>query len=712
MPRPVDERKTVVAPVPIQQEPTQQLGVFAPMDVRAPQTSSFSGLAQALGVLAPVATGALAQRADATTKADAAEGQADAELAQVDPERVKQSRAYADAAHQVEITKQYQQAQSTVEEWAATNLDATKPFTEQTAAIDARMKQELGGLAKDPRAAAIIAPRYQKFIEGASNAIVSRQVEARANEALATAQADVASDLQAGGDGRYAEQVAHLTPLLGDRTKAVQAVVGMYIDHAHDVAAKGGDWKAVYAALPSDITLPDGTKIPGPARSPALHDAIVRGKAAAQQAFNAYAEPIRAQQQLHVLTQLENMASHGGMITEAMIKPYILPGPNGEPPLLSADRGASLITQASNKREQLAKEHTVRTNFLVPDWQRYLNQVDPTDPKGQRKLTQGDFQTAYDQQLGMATNGFADVQDTATKAVALTKQVGGGLVSSTLKAQLTGAASRTTPAEAVKMLPAFQTLQAAGQLPAYLSPEQIAFYNNIAIQVSQNQGNGASSVEALTQAASRYEPSQVKAMVDDQLPEARKQFDSINTDAPWYTIGVKKNLADYATPAQVWAIAEPLMRKTLADNGGNVAKAVQAVKRTIVDSYAPVTIQGQKVLMPLHGQYADPEVLQEQLDFISDELVPKMAKAAGLTKEESADLAWQVSQLPGQVPELVVIHKTTGVEVPQIKPVTLSSALAEGAPLRRKQMDTEARAAAERDKHPLPGQGTPLYMQH
>src|SRR5690348_1660520 len=94
MPRPVVEQKVTVSATPAPESRAPQLGVFAPMDVRAaPAGGGFQGLAQALGVLGNVGGTAMAQRADATAKADAAEGQADAELAQVDPERAAHTTA-------------------------------------------------------------------------------------------------------------------------------------------------------------------------------------------------------------------------------------------------------------------------------------------------------------------------------------------------------------------------------------------------------------------------------------------------------------------------------------------------------------------------------------------------------------------------------------------------------------------------------------------
>src|SRR5690348_2478056 len=399
MPRPVSEQKTVVAPVNTQPTSTPQLGVYAPLDgvrAAAPQ-SPLTSLMTALQTAMPGATQLAAGHVRQQAKDDTNAGTTDAELAQVDPERLARSTAYADAVHKVNVLKQYRDAEAQTTEWAATNLDASAPFTDQVKAIDGQMKAQLGGLAKDPKAAAVIAPLYGHFITNTANRIVAQQADARQNEALDTIGSTIAASLAAGGNGDYAGSVDTLTHILGDRTEAVKRVVGMYIDHAQDVAAKGGDWQHVFDSLPTSIKLKDGTTIPGPGRSPALHDAIARGKAAAQEVFNAYMEPQRSQQQLDVMTHLDSVARHGGLITEEALKPYITPGPDGQKPLLSAEQAASYIDRARDKAEELAKERAVRSQLAVtPDWYSMLNQIDPTDPKGKRVITMEDIQRGFE----------------------------------------------------------------------------------------------------------------------------------------------------------------------------------------------------------------------------------------------------------------------------------------------------------------------------
>lgn len=709
MPRPVVEQKTVVAPVQVGQEQAPQLGVYASMDgLRAPSSSGFSGLAKALGVLNNVGGTAMAQRAERTQQVDTQAGTADAELGQVDQKKLADSEAYASAVHKVSVQRQYLQAEAATQEWAATNVDKTKPFTEQTALIDAHMKQQLGGLAKDPVAAAVIAPLYTKFINKQANDIVGEQVQAKQNEAIDTIKGTIAQSLANGGDGDYVGQVATLTPILGDRTKAVKAVTQMYIDHAQDVAAQGGDWKHVFDSLPTDITLKDGTKIPGPGRSPALHDAIVRGKAAAQDAFNDWYEPQRSKQILDVMTHLDNVADHGGVITEKSLEAYIAPGPDGQKPLLTPAQAAGYIDRARAKREQLAKEASARQQLqLDPNWERLVGTVDPSDPKGKRTFTKEGFQKAFDQTIGMATGGndYTQPQNVAT-AIAATKTY--HLTSSSLKAQITTAASRMTPVAAVKMLPAYAALKAAGQASAYLSPEQQAFYENLYIRQA-NGGKGAST-EQLEKDASKYDPEQIARVVNANMPVARKAFAKAQMSSGHWYVGDTK-FSDFANSAMVEQEGDHLLRITLADTGGNVDAAVKAVTETINDRYYPIAIGGHKVLLPNDG-YRTQEQAQQNFDILSGEWMQGKLKDAGYTKAESENATFNVIQMPGQDPELEIVDADTGLPYPKVPTFPLNSAL-HNADLRRRQLlDQEQRAEKKQMKNLSPDAGTPLYMTH
>lgn len=692
MPRPVVEQKVTVSAIPAPESRAPQLGVYAPLTgLQAPQSSTFAGLANALGVLGKVGGTAMLQRADATAKADAAEGQADAELEQVDPERAARSRAYADAAHNTNIVRQYQDAEAATTEWAATNLDASKPFPEQTAAIDAEMKRRLGALAQDPRAKAIIAPRYQKFIEGAANGILSKQVEARANEAVDTVQRDIATDLANGGDGRYSEQVQRLTPLLGDRTKAVQRVVGMYIDHAVDVAGQGGDWRKVFASLPSDITLPDGTKIPGPGRSPALHDAIARGQDAAQRAYNGFIEPQRAQQQLHAMTQLDNTARHGGLITEAMLKPLITPGPNGEPPILSAAQAAGYMDRARDKAEQLAGEAAARQTLqLTPNWAALVGQQDPSDPKGKRVFSQEGFQRAYDQTLGMATQGFT-APDTVQQAIALTRQ-NPGLTSTNLKLQL--AAAVNDPQAAGKMLPVFEALQDAKQAGQYLDTEQRTFYQTLAGKVNPSAPDAANTAAVMNTAIS-YDPERGARLIADN----RKAVSDLvvkQVGGGWFGFGATK-LDDFANAGQVKIDMDKRIADAIVATNGNRTQAAAIVNRQVKDDYVPIATQGRMLL--IHDKYGEGRAtVQANFDAISSELIPDLAKRAGLTREQAKEhLGWQV--YPGAGGKAMVqVTDDMGQSIDSIAPFTLDWMMQKGSAIRQRNKDAARRDAAANAK--------------
>lgn len=723
MPRPTQQQKIVVRATPAPESQAPQLGVVAPIDgVRAaPAGSGWQGLAQSLGMLTNAAAPVIQANMGARQKADTADGQADAILGQVDPERVKRSTAYADASHEVNVIKQYQAAQDAVMARAATELDAGKPYPDQAAQLDQWMKEELGGLAQDPRAKAIIAPRYQKFIENATNGILKNQVEARANEALDTTKADIASSFTASGTIDIGSAVNRLTPLLGDKVKARDAVVNMVNDLAVDTASKGGDWKAVIGTLQQDITLPDGSKIPGPGRSPASHDAILRATDAAQKAYNAFKEPQHAESQAHLFVQLGEMMDKGQLITEKMLTPYLQPGADGSPPLLTATQLASYVNANRDRRAQLAKEHAVRQYMIGPGWQNALNQrfsLAPTgqlvpDPQGKIIYTKDDAQKGYDQHLSQTSANFADPKDTATKAVALTKAINGGLGSSTLKAQLAGAANRSTPEAALAMLPAYDIIHAEGQDALYLTPAQSVYYENLRFrqQNPTNPHDPEASRKALLQAAAQYDPTQVKHILDTSLPEARKAIGTVSEGSHWYKLWMDggPNLADFASTSQFAAISDPLLKQSLLDSGGNVDAAVQATRTAILAHYAPVEINGVRALLPKDGTMTNEEI-QGSLNSISHVVVPALAKAASANKEQAERATWQPIQLPGQLPVVQVIDGDTGLPIPGADVMLLSDILAMGKSHYAKLRDRINRAEADRVKHPEPNQGTPLYI--
>lgn len=654
MPRPVVDRKVVVTATPAPESHAPQLGVFAPLDVRAPQSgsaSAFQGLAQALGVVGQVGGTAMAQRADATAKADATAGQADAELEQVDPERAAHSRAYADAAHDTNIIRQYQDAEAAVTEWAATNLDASKPYTEQTAQVDARMKQALGGLAKDPRAKALIAPRYQKFVEGAAGQILSRQVEARANEALDTAKGDIAADLAAGGDGRYPEQVQRLTPLLGDRTKAVQAVVGMYIDHAQDVAAKGGDWQHVFNSLPNDITLPDGTKIPGPGRSPALHDALTRGRAQAQQAYNEWAQPQHDVAQAQLFVDLQARAHRGEAITLEALKPYLAPGADGTTPMLTPSQAAGFVETAARQREAIAAQNAARQTLQVmPNWQTMIGQVDPTDPKGKRVLTREYFQKAFDVMAAQASNGFQNPD----AALALSAQY--NLPSTAIHEMLSTVANPASAKAAVAQLPLYEKVKAQGLASMYLSPEQTAFLDYLSTK-----HHAGATPDDLVQAGSRYRPEEAKRIASQSVNEAMDKL--LASDEPgtgWFGSNVRgTKFREYANQPMVKATARKQLEALMIANGGDVDGAVAGVRSMFGQHWMPVELNGHDVLIPRQGRRADgsrmtydPAVLNGVLSFLSATHAPEAAKRAGAANYKTA--RFRIVALPGADAEVEI----------------------------------------------------------
>lgn len=709
MPRPVQQRVQVRA-APEQAPGSPTSGVYAPVSgVRAaPASGTMAGLVSALGPLLqagmPIAKTAVAVRA----KHDEEAGAADAALGQVDPKRAKASILYADAAHRVSVIKQFDDAQNTVTSRAATDLDHSLPYQEQVKQIDAWMKEQLGPLAQDAKAAAVIAPRYQHFIETAATNIVEQQAQARYNEARDATRSDLGSAIANGGltPELYGQYVDTLTHLSGDRTTAVADVVSTYGDAALDIASKGGDWKAVFKAIPTSIKLADGTTIPGPTIGGGKnHDAIVRAQDAAQRAYNAHMEPKLDIARASLYTHLDSQARAGALITLKGLQPYLEPGKDGTPPLLSPVQAAGYIDAAARKREELAKKAAARDVLLLGDgWQRYLGSKDASG----KVITKHRVQEQFDELLNHATENFTSKGSVDT-AIAAGQRY--NLPSTSLKAQLTTVASPTSAKAAVTQLATYEKIKAAGQTAMYLTPDQTTFYENLAVR----QKAGATP-DDLVAAASRYRPEELTAVVNQNLPKAVEQFSAAVAHDNWGPFNTK--FSDYSNTAQVNAAATQQLRVALADNGGNIPAAVKAVQESMQQHWAPLDLGENKVLIPKNAG-VDPSTLQDAVTLMSTKWVKDMAKSAGADQDLQDRATWQATSLPGQGTELEVIDPRTGIQIPGTPRLPLQDVLRKAENVRTKQSVQAMHEAQQRTKDRQdmisqhnPYQGTPLYMTH
>lgn len=709
MPRPVQQRVQVRA-APMQEPGSPTSGVFAPIQgVRAgPAGGTMANLASALGPLLdvgmPIAKAAVHRQAVEDDQA----GAADAALGQVDPKRAKASILYADAAHRVSVIKQMDDAQNAVIEKASTDLDHSLPYQDQVKQIDSWMKEQLGPLAQDPKAAAVIAPRYQRFIETAATNIVQQQATARYNEAIDTTRSDLGNAIANGGltPELYGQYVETLTHLSGDRTAAVSDVVSTYADAAYDVASKGGDWKAVFKAIPTSIKLADGTTIPGPTVGGGKnHDTLVRAQDAAQRAYNEHMEPKLDQRRAAVMVDLDAKARAGALITLKGYSYLLEPGADGTPPVLSPAQLAGYIDATNRKREELAKAGAAKDVLLLGDgWQRYVGTTDATG----HVITKHRVQEQFDELLNHATNNFADKGSVDT-AIAATARF--NLPSSSLKAQLTTVASPSSAKAAVNQLGAYEKIKAAGQTPLYLTPDQTTFYENLAAR-----DKAGMTTDDLVKAASRYRPEELATVVSSNLPKAMEQFNSavaLDNWGPWNT-----HFGDFSNTVQVRAEATRLMRVALADNGGDIPGAVKSVQETMQQHWAPLDLGGSRVLIPKVGKY-DPSQLQSALTTLATEWVPDMAKAAGANKDLQGRATWQATSLPGQGTDFEVIDPLTGIRIPGTPRITLDDLIKEAQDVDAKKharnaMDSQQRTRDRQEiiRENRPFRGTPLYLTH
>lgn len=179
MPRPTSEGAAPVQPGGFAPSSMQNIGlqVTAPLDVNAAPTQA-SALAKALGVAWEQAEPAVLKHIRNQAQSEAAKGEADAALGNVDPEMARKSEAYGVGAHRVVVEQQTLSALNDARQLAETEW-ATLPAHDFNSAgngainsnqgligkIDDYLRSRLNGLDKDPAAAKVMAPMIQNFMK-------------------------------------------------------------------------------------------------------------------------------------------------------------------------------------------------------------------------------------------------------------------------------------------------------------------------------------------------------------------------------------------------------------------------------------------------------------------------------------------------------------------------------------------------------------------
>lgn len=317
MARPYTSRSPNRPQVSIAPNARPQLDVVAPLNVRTPgpETSPLMGLVQALGIGAEI----FGRNKAAKDEYEHSQGVADEQIGEADMERANRSRAYARGAFETLTLEQYQNAEAAVSARAAEELDRSLPIDDQVAIIDGWMKSELGPLVQDDRAKLIFAKRYQKFIDTTAANIQKQQLEANAVAAQDTLMTDMATSIARGafGPDEWDETFHRLVSQTGDPVGARTAMVATIGQAMVNAAAMGEDPEPFRSLIPTEVTGPDGAKLPSPMKSPAVQGAVNEYMAQARRAYDTFWKQKYAGEQFEALNTLKLMIEDGQEITEA-----------------------------------------------------------------------------------------------------------------------------------------------------------------------------------------------------------------------------------------------------------------------------------------------------------------------------------------------------------------------------------------------------------
>jgi hypothetical protein len=254
-----------------------KLEVVAPLDVNAAPGQA-QALAKALNVGLAVATPAVEEKARMQGAGEAASGQADVALNQVDQDKMAKIDAYRMGATRAITEKATLSALDKAQAFAAsaegqklpltdTQTDGTSPMKKGLlSTLDDMLRTDLSHLTGDPQSARVVAPMVQHFMNEVAGQRTERDIKNNQSAAEDSAQA-IAMHAARTNDGSFnwQEQFDKLSGVYGgDRRAASQALV--HSIGAAAVAAK--DPSIIDKFIPESTKTADGQTLAGPGQTP------------------------------------------------------------------------------------------------------------------------------------------------------------------------------------------------------------------------------------------------------------------------------------------------------------------------------------------------------------------------------------------------------------------------------------------------------------
>lgn len=643
MARPDSKRLTQRVQVQVAATPAPDVGVYAPLDVKAAPSKSalaLQGLAESLGAV--LNTGQAVKQF--TDKKMYEQGVADQTFGKVSERKRKFIESYSRGVYEASVINHYNEAERSVVEKAANELDRTLPLEEQARQIDSWMKDELGAVAlDDPRARKLIAERYNTFIQNTTNKILEQTTSEQQQKTLDATLVDVVDDINKGGDGRIAAAVERIAMVSGDRQKALAQVIGGVISIAQQTANEGDPNTAeaqitrVFSLIPKEIKMEDGTVL-RPRASPSIAATI----------SDQYRASMDQAKRRRIDAAQETMLQYGKQHEDATNAGEILPWAFYEDlanrdvisdaqALAWYDENQAAYTRAQQKK---GADSMIDQWLLDPsaDWRWHTGL---TLPDG-KIATQDKFQERFDfiMQNALAKGG----PEAFPTVLAMSRRT--GIVYTPMKtalSQVSGANVETI----ADYFDTYQQLRAAGMAEAYITDKAMPYWlvaeamNQTGVDPRSEKGKAQ-----LRDRLTRLEPERVQEYVNAGRQEVRKLMDSqvVNDEGINTTVGGLANAA-YAR-SEIMRLASLNMQLQV-----DPKTSLQSAVKQIAATHFPLEVDGEEFLIP-NEPGIDKKNMQDAMDYFTENVLPQYAAKEGRTRDE---VRFEIARLGGRETEIRVV---------------------------------------------------------
>jgi hypothetical protein len=512
----------------------------------------------------------------------------------------------------------------------------------------------MGDVVNDPKARAMIGPRYAEFLNRYASAEVEQTIAE--NEALAsdTVGTDIVESLAGGTFGSYEEQHQRLAQVMGGQ-KATAELVGIILDRAETVAATGGDAEAVYALIPTQVTTAEGKPLPGPRNTPRYNDLIQASQARAAKARNDFLGPERAFREFSTRNGFEMRIAQGDVVIPAEVEAFVRDG------TLSPEQASSIVMrsqEASRKAlEEAGKWSAAKAVLFAGGGRSWLDvtgiENGPATLAEAQKFTDKSIQeylTAAARAEGVQPvfDGQSMLQqgpESLAFRVAVDASKDMRLPYTPLKSFLTQVTA-AQPTGIVQRLPLYQVLKQNGIQSMYLDDDSQALYES-----ALTMQRAGESPEQIAQSLSRLnDPARIAYVKQERTAVQKKltsgEFEVVNS---WWDADAKNVANQPYMRSRIAALAELGLNRGLP-----ATEAVEFAKRKFNDTHFAVKVGGRTLVIPESSLYRSSE-LAGALEWI-DGAAKVFAQRQGVHEPQQARVQIDINN--GGEPEVYFVSPT------------------------------------------------------